>query len=161
MHRPSSPLTIGGTVLKESYDLDILGETLDSKMTFEKHFAKVSRAASKRFGILRKSWRIFHDRSLPWRCFRDFVLPVVEDCSAVWWSAADTHLKLLDCVISGASFLDGGVFKCDIARRRSVAVLCMLYWIRCNQMHRLYGALPVPYVPVRLTRYALVSHRYT
>ena len=31
------PLTIDGTVLKESDDLDILGVTFDSKLTFEKH----------------------------------------------------------------------------------------------------------------------------
>ena len=29
-------------------------------------------------------------------------------------------------------FLTGGVFECDISHRRSVAVLCMLYKIRCN-----------------------------
>ena len=29
------------------------------------------------------------------------------------------------------------------------------------QMHPLYGALPVPYVPVRVTRGALVAHRHT
>ena len=28
-------------------------------------------------------------------------------------------------------------------------------------MHPLYGALPVPYVPGRVTRGALVAHRYT
>ena len=28
-------------------------------------------------------------------------------------------------------------------------------------MHPLYGALPVPYVPVRVTRGALITHRYT
>ena len=33
---------------------------------------------------------------------------------------------------SGARFLTGGVFECDISHRRSVAVLCMLYKIRCN-----------------------------
>ena len=33
----SPPLTIGGTVLTESDDLVILGVTIDSKMTFEKH----------------------------------------------------------------------------------------------------------------------------
>ena len=38
MHPQSSPLTIGGTVLKESDDLVILGVTFDSKMTFENHF---------------------------------------------------------------------------------------------------------------------------
>ena len=36
-----------------------------------------------------------------------FVLPVLEYCSAVWCSAADTHLKLLDRVVSSASFLTG------------------------------------------------------
>ena len=36
MHPLSPPLTIGGTVLKESDDLVILGVTFDSKMTFVK-----------------------------------------------------------------------------------------------------------------------------
>ena len=56
----------------------------------------------------------------------------------------------MDRVISGASFLTGGVLECDLAHRRSMAVLCMLYKIRCNPMDPLYGALPVPYVPVRV-----------
>ena len=46
MHLQSPPLTIGGTVLKESDDLVILGVRLDSKMTFEKDLRSVSRAAS-------------------------------------------------------------------------------------------------------------------
>ena len=66
-------------------------------------------------------------------------------------SAADTHLKLLDGAVSGAWFLTGGVFACDIAHRRSVAVLCILYTIRCNPVHPLNDALPGPYVPVRVT----------
>ena len=157
----SPPLTICGTVMKESDDLVILGMTFDSKMTFEKHLRSVSRAASQRLGILRKSWRVFHDRSIPGRCFRGFVLPVLEYCSTVWCSAADTHLKLLDRAVSGARFLTGGVFECDISHRRSVAVLCMLYKIRCNPVHPLNGALPGPYVSARVTPGALVSHRYT
>ena len=104
---------------------------------------------------------MFHDRSLLGRCFRGFVLPVLEYCSAVWCSAADTHLKLLDHALSGARFLTGGVFECDIAQRRSVAVLCMLYEIRCNLMHPLNGALPRQFVSVRVTRGAMVAHRYT
>ena len=61
---PQSPaLTIGGTVLKESDDLAILGVTFDFKMTFEKHLRPVFRADSQRLGILRKSWQVFHDRS--------------------------------------------------------------------------------------------------
>ena len=85
----------------------------------------------------------------------------MEYCSAMWCSTANSHLQLLNRVVSGASFLTGGVFECDIAHRRSVAVLCMLYKIGCNPMHPLYDAPPVPYVPVPLTRGALVAHRYT
>ena len=156
MHPQSHPLTIGRTVLKESDDLVISGVTFDSKMTLENqmHFHSVSRAASEKFGILRKSWLVFHDRSLLGRCFRGFVLPVLEYCSAVWCLAADAHLKLLDRALCGARFLTGSVFECDIAHRRSVTVLCMLYKIRCNPMHMLYldrmcqcGLHVVPWLP--------------
>ena len=52
MH-PQSPALTGGTVLKESDDLVILGVTFASNMTCEKHLCSVSRAASLRLGILR------------------------------------------------------------------------------------------------------------
>ena len=54
--------------------------------------------------------------------------------------------------VSGARFLIGLVFECDIAHRRM---------IRCNLVHPLNGAPPGPYVPVRVTRGALVAHRHT
>ena len=58
--------------------------------------------------------------------------------------------------------LTGGVFECDLAHRRSVAVLCMLYKIRHNpEMHNLDGVLPVPHVSVRVTSGAAMKHRYT
>ena len=158
MHPQSPALTIRGTVLKESDDLFILGVTFDSKMILEKHLRSVSRAASQRLGILKKSWQLLNDRLLLGRCCWGFVLPVLKYCSTVRCSAADTHLKLMDRVVSGASFLTGGVFDRDLAHRRSVAVLCILYKTGCNPLHPLYGALPVPYVPVRLH---VISHRYT
>ena len=104
---------------------------------------------------------MFHDRSLLERCFAGFLLPVLVFCSSVWCSAADTHLKLLDRAVSGARFLTGSVFECDISHRRSVTVLCMLYKISCNPMHPLNDALPGPYVPAGVTRGVLVAHRYT
>ena len=56
-----------------------------------------------------------------------------------------------DLVILGVTFSD-----C-----RPLAVLCMLYKIRCNQVQPVNGGLPVQYVPVRVTRGTLVAHRYT
>ena len=55
MHPQSPPLTLGGTVLKESDYRDMLGVTFDFKMTFEMHLRSVSGAASQRLGILMKS----------------------------------------------------------------------------------------------------------
>ena len=42
-----------------------------------------------------------------------------------------------------------------------MAVLCVLYKIRCNSMYPLYIALPVPHVPVLVTRGAVIIHLYT
>ena len=158
VHNASLATTIGGTVQKESDDLYILGVTFDFEMSFEKTLRPVFRAASQRLGRLRMSWRVFHDGSLLGRCFRGFVLPGLEYCSAVWCSTAGTHLKLLNRVVSGARFLKEWVFECDIAHRRSVVVLCMLYKIRCNPMHPYYSVLPGPHVPVQIIHAVLWSH---
>ena len=155
VHPQLSPLTLDGTVLGESADLVILGVMFDAKMTFEKHRCSVSSAAAQRLGIMRKSWQAFHDRSLLVRSFWSFVLPVLEYCSAVWYSAADSHFKLLDRVVRSAIFLAGGVLEYNLAHCRSVAELCMLFKIRSNPMHPLSGALPLLYVPPHVTRGAL------
>ena len=54
MNPKSSTLTIGETVLKESDWRVILDVTFNSRITFEKHFLSVSRAASQRLSILKK-----------------------------------------------------------------------------------------------------------
>ena len=133
VHPQLTPLTLDGTLLKESADLVILGVTFDAKMTFEKHLRSVSSAAAQRLGIMRTSWQGFHDRSLLLRSFWRFVLPFLKYCSALWCSAADSHLKLLDRVVRSAGFLAGGVLDCNLANRRSVAELCMVFKIKVTQ----------------------------
>ena len=111
--------------------------------------------------ILRKSWRVFHDKFTHREMLLGFCLAsfgilfcsVVFGCRYTPWT--------MDRVVSGACFIAGGVLNCDLSHCRSVAVLCMLYKIRCNSKHPLCCALPVPYVPVRVTRGALIAHRYT
>ena len=76
----------------------------------------------------------------------------------MWWSAADSHLKLLERVVRSASFLAGGVLEYNLAHRRSVAELCMLFKIKSNPMHPVSSAYPLPYVPARVTRGA---HRHS
>ena len=104
---------------------------------------------------------MFHNRSLHGKCFWILSCQFLEYCSAGWCSAADTHLKLLDRAVSGARFLTEVVFECDIAHRRFVALLCMLYNNRWNPMHPPNSALPGLYVPVLVTLGSLVEHRWT
>ena len=85
-------------------------------------------------------------------------MPVLEYCSSVLCSAAESHLKLLDRVVRSAGSLAGGVLNCNLAHRRSVAELCMLFKIKSNPMHSLSGALPLPYVLASVTCGALVAH---
>ena len=79
----------------------------------------------------------------------------------MWCSAADSHLKLLDRVVRSAGFLASGVLDCNLSHCRSVAELYMLFKIKSNPMHPLNSALPLPYVPARVTRGALVAHRHS
>ena len=69
VHPQLTPLTLDGTVLKESADLVILGVMFNARMTFEKHLRSFSSAAAQRLGIMRKSCQVFHDRSLLLRSF--------------------------------------------------------------------------------------------
>ena len=77
VHPQLTPLTLDGTVLKKSAVLVIFGVTFDDKITFQKHLHSVSSAAAQRLGIMRKFWKVFHDRSLILRSFWSFVLPVL------------------------------------------------------------------------------------
>ena len=90
VHPLLTPLTLDGTVLKESAYLVILRVTFDAKMTFERPHRSVSSVAAQRLGIMRTSWQVFHDRSLLLRFFWSFVLSALEHCSTVWCSADDS-----------------------------------------------------------------------
>ena len=88
---------------------------------------------------------------------RGFNLLVLEYCSAVWCSAADVHIKLMDRVVRGASIVNECAFEWNITHRRSVAVFCMLHKVRSHPTHPFHGALPVPLL---VTSGALVAHWY-
>ena len=75
--------------------------------------------------------------------------------------AADSYLKLLERIVRSAGFLAGGDLECNLTHRRSVAELCMLFKINSHPMHPLSGALPLPYVPARVTPGASVAHMYS
>ena len=89
-------------------------------------------------------------------CFLGDALGVL---SCLFWSTVlecgarlPIHTLNYWTAVSGASFLTVGVFECDLAHCRSVAVLCMQYKIRCNSLHPFSHP-----VPVWLTRGAVID----
>ena len=160
MYPQSPPLTSGRTMMKKSDDLVMLLVIFDSKMTFEKHLRSFPEQLLKNFaspgspGQYSKIDRFLGDAFRGLSCpFGVLFCRVVLSCR---YTPLTTGPRSQWC-----PFSNWGVFECDTAHRRSVAVLCMLYKIKCNPMHHLNGALLGPYVPVWVTRCDLVAQGYT
>ena len=81
---------------------------------------------------------------------------IVQQCGAQLPTHTKNYWTELSC--RSAGFLAGGALEYNLAHRRSVAELFMLFKNKSNPMHPLSGALPLRYVPARVT---LVSHRHS
>ena len=123
-------------------------------MTFEKHLRSVFRAASYRLGILRKFWLVFYDRSLLMRCFRIFVLPALEYCSAVWCTSLTAGPCCQWCPLSN--------WGCVWVWHCSSSICSSTVYAVKDQVQSdapsIWSSLHVQYVPVRVTSLVLWSH---
>ena len=140
--------------------LTILGVRLDEKLTFECHLRDVASRASQKLGILRQAWRLYQDVSVVSKCFWSYILPILEYCSPVWSSAADTHLRLLDRIVRTVSALSNGQVQCDLDHRRSVAELCVFYKLFFNRNHPVKHLMPGPMLRRRETRRTVAAHEF-
>ena len=159
--QPEHPdLLLDNVALTKSDSFKILGVTFDSKFTFEHHLRSVSSMIAQKLGLLRKAFKIFNDESVLVKCFNSFILSCFEYCSPVWFSAADSHLKLLDRNLNACKFLIPDL-NTDLWHRRSISCLCMLFKIYHNPAHPLHSELPSLYLPVRVTRNAVNAHSHS
>ena len=160
-HLPLHPeLYIDGTVLGDSDSFKILGVTFDQKLTFEKHIRNVASSVSQKIGILRRCCRMFSDEAVILKCFNAFLLPCLEYCSPVWSSGADSHLRLLDRVLSSIKFILPNI-SVDLWHRRQISSLCLLHKIYYNDKHPLHSFLPDLAVFARNTRQAAAANSLT
>ena len=73
-------------------------------------------------------------------------------------SAATSHLKLLERVVSQVGRLSGGSVSCDLWHRRKVASRSVFFKIDSLVDHPVRGLFPAQYVLRRPTRGALAAH---
>ena len=108
----------------------------------------------KKIGLLRKSFRIFGNHDVLLKCFNSFILPCLEYCSPVWFSAADSQLKLLDRNLQACKLLIPNL-TISLQHRCFISSLCMLYKIFHSSSHALHYELPNLFRPRRVTRGSL------
>ena len=104
-------LVLDGTVVERVTELKVLGVVLDAKLSFEGHIRSIAASASSKLGIMRKALCLVGDPVLVLRYLWSFLLPVLEYCSPVLMSAADSHFGLLDRVVSKAVSLKSGCMQ--------------------------------------------------
>ena len=111
------------------------------KLIFEKHIQNIAASVSQKVGILRKCYKMFGDQAILHKCFNAFLLPCLEYCSPVWSSSADSHLKLLDRVMTSIKFILPDI-NVDLWHRRKVSSLCLLHKMYYSNKHPLHSSLP-------------------
>ena len=87
------------------------------------------------------------------KCFNSFILSCFEYWSPVWFSAADSLLKLCDRNLDACKFLIP-YLNTDLWRRCYISCLCMFFKIYHNPAHLHHSKFPTLYHPVRVTRNA-------
>ena len=154
IHLQSTSLTLDGTVPKESADRIILGCDVwcwdelryASSLFPELHFR----------GFV--SWECLDNSLLFWDIFSSFVIRLLEYCSAVWCSAADSHLTLLEELSEVRVFFS---WRCFRVQPYPLTICSSVVHVMSTPMYPLNGALPLPYVPALVTRGTLAARRHS
>ena len=89
-------LVLSGVPIRASPNLDILGVKFGSKVTSEGHMRGIVSSVFQRMCIFRLVRRILVNISIFLCSYFAFVLPILEYCSPVYGSAAESHLLLLE-----------------------------------------------------------------
>ena len=134
---PHADLILAGVSIRASPNLDILGVKFDSKLAFEDHVhGIIVYRVSQRIDILRLVKRIFVGTPELFRCYFEFVLPILEGVNPpVWGSAAECHIQLFERQVHSVAWLCPDQSFLLLCHRRRVAGLSMLHKVNsnCNQ----------------------------
>ena len=153
-------LQFGSTTLTEVNELEILGVTIDSKLTWKKHVSNIASRAGQKLGALRRVANKLDKRGRA-TVYKAQVRSVMEYASLAWMSASPTTLGLLDSIQRKALRVIGvdeheATSELNIStlhQRRQVAAATVLYKMHTSLCPTdLRSLLPQPYVVRRATR---------
>ena len=139
-------ITFAGVAVPETDLLDLLGVSFDKSLTMGPHVRAVARKAASKLGFLRRASYLLDPAGMT-TVYKGFVLPTMEYAPLVWMGAAPSTLSLLDDIQRRAMNIIGDGLLDSLHHRRTVAGLCYLFKLLCNDDgSRLKGMLP-PHLP--------------
>ena len=92
--------------MKCSSSLNVLGLTIDSRLTWKEHIHGIAAVASQKLGFL-FAVRSYSSSTLLLALYKSLVRPHLEYCSHIWAGAAECHLELLNKIQRRATRLVG------------------------------------------------------
>ena len=153
-------LYLGNSPLDTRDDIEILGVTIDRKLTWSKHIQSVSSRAGQRLGALRK---LANKLDINGRAvvYKAQIRSIMEYAPLCWINASPTILSMLDNIQKKALKVIGvdeatahlSLSIPKLTHRRQVAAACVLYKMHARQCPKdLKEMLPPPLERRRVTR---------
>ncbi|XP_072170188.1 uncharacterized protein [Diadema setosum] len=150
-------LHFGNTKITEVDELEILGITVDKKLTWNKHIRNISSRAGQRLGALR---RVAPKLDAPGRAtvYKGQIRSIMEYASLCWLNASPTVLQLLDRIQDEAR---SNFNIPSLHHRRQVAAAVALYKMQTGFYPQdLKKLVPPPYTTRRTTRSSVSTPRH-
>ena len=140
----------------------ILGVNINSRLSWKSHIVEISKAASKKLGVLFRC-KSFFSSEQRYQLVKTTILPSLEYCCHIWGGSPSTYL--LDRVWSKAKrLIDSPMLSSSLdplSLRRDVASLALFYrYFHQHCSSELAGCMPPPLRRPRNTRQAASSHKY-
>ena len=164
---PSRPdLSFGNTKIKLSEQMEVLGLSIDKKITWTSHLSNVCRRAGQRLGALRRLANKLDAKGRA-NIYKTQVRSIMEYSCLAWMNASQTTLSQLDIIQRKALKIIGVDEDCalqqyaisKLSHRRTVAATTVLYKMHTPSCPAdLKALLPQVRPPGRITRRVPPSH---
>jgi hypothetical protein len=160
---PNFHVVFGNDTLVTSDNVNILGLTFDSRLSWFSHISNIARAASMKIGALFRIRHYFTPEQLL-AIYKGFIRPCMEYCSHVWGGSQAT--RLLERIERRAMRLINSDYLCrsldSLSLRRTVGALTIFYrYYHGYCSEELAACIPPPVRPTGYrTRQAVAMHEW-
>ena len=151
----NSHLNMNDMTVKFSEEINIIGKTIDSGLTFTSHLKVVATKIGRKLSIIRRISHILNSNSIK-IFYSSQVLPVMEYCPLSWNGCPSSYLQKLDSVRDKAQRLidwkrpleEAPITLQQLQHRRNESAMCVFYKVHRMRKERMQCLRIVEVTPV-------------